>query len=189
MGQSIQEWTKWSLWKAAFKKFEVLCFCLSRPDHFKFFKACLAQISLGLFLNTLCHIELKFRFDFFLAFRQSLKWRITKKWKKRKSGLNSIVFLKNCRLDSFVFLIVLRTACWLINTVIAKIVKPSEIFLIRKLEENGTIFEIYQRLPLISKISPLSINWPENSTKYNVLLEGVFRFLLNIYDGTFCKNS
>ena len=30
--------------------------CLSRPHHFKFFKGCLPQISLGPFLNTLSHI-------------------------------------------------------------------------------------------------------------------------------------
>ena len=30
--------------------------CLSRPNHFKFFKGCLQQISLGPFLNTLSHL-------------------------------------------------------------------------------------------------------------------------------------
>ena len=32
--------------------------CLSRPCHFKFFKGCLPQISLGPFLNTLSQIQL-----------------------------------------------------------------------------------------------------------------------------------
>ena len=31
----------------------------SRPNHFKFFKACLPQILLGPFLNTLTHMSLK----------------------------------------------------------------------------------------------------------------------------------
>ena len=30
--------------------------CLSRPYHFKFFKGCLPQISIGPFLNTLSHM-------------------------------------------------------------------------------------------------------------------------------------
>ena len=49
MCQNIQEWTKSNLWKIAFKKF-------GRPYHFKFFKGCLPQILLGLFLNTLSRI-------------------------------------------------------------------------------------------------------------------------------------
>ena len=54
-----QEWTKWILWKTAFKKIEVSDMaCLSRPYHFKFFKDCLPQILLGSFLNTLSHIYL-----------------------------------------------------------------------------------------------------------------------------------
>ena len=65
MGQSIQEWTKWNLWKTAFKKFEVIwsasdMVCLNRPYHFKFFKGCLPQIPLGPFLNTLSHIYINF---------------------------------------------------------------------------------------------------------------------------------
>ena len=33
--------------------------CLNRPYHFKFFKGCLPQISLGPFLNTLSHLFLQ----------------------------------------------------------------------------------------------------------------------------------
>ena len=50
MGQGIQDWPKWNLWKTAFKKFEV---------HFNFFKGCLPQILIGLFLNTLTQMLLK----------------------------------------------------------------------------------------------------------------------------------
>ena len=32
--------------------------CLCRPYHSKFFKGCLPQISLGPFLNTLCHMHI-----------------------------------------------------------------------------------------------------------------------------------
>ena len=53
MGQSIQEWTKENLWKPAFKKSEGVRSALSRLYPFKFFKGCLPQILLGLFLNTL----------------------------------------------------------------------------------------------------------------------------------------
>ena len=49
-GQSIQEWVKWNLWKTAF------LVCLIRPYHFRFFKGCLPQLSLGPFWNTLSHI-------------------------------------------------------------------------------------------------------------------------------------
>ena len=56
MGQSIQEWTKWNLRKTAFKKFEMTWSALSRLYNFKFFKGCLAQMSLGRFLNTLSKI-------------------------------------------------------------------------------------------------------------------------------------
>ena len=52
MGQSIQEWTRWNLWKTAFKKFEVM-WSASRPYHFKIFKGCLPQMLLGSFLNTM----------------------------------------------------------------------------------------------------------------------------------------
>ena len=52
--QSIQEWTKLNLRKAAFIKFEGV----SRPYSFKFFKGCLPQILLGPFLNTLSHLYL-----------------------------------------------------------------------------------------------------------------------------------
>ena len=41
LGQSIQVWTRWNLWKTAFKKFDVI----------KFFESCVPQISLGPFLN------------------------------------------------------------------------------------------------------------------------------------------
>ena len=50
MGQSIQEQ---NLWKTAFKKFEGVWSTSSRPNPLKFFKGCLPQILLGLFLNTL----------------------------------------------------------------------------------------------------------------------------------------
>ena len=53
MRQSIQKWTKWNLWKIAFKKLEV-----SRPYDFKFFKGSLPQILFGPFLNTLPQIKL-----------------------------------------------------------------------------------------------------------------------------------
>ena len=59
MRQYIQEWTKENLWKAAFKKFEVIwsaLVCLGKPYHFTFFKGCLPQILLSPFLNTLCHV-------------------------------------------------------------------------------------------------------------------------------------
>ena len=36
--------------------------CLSRLSHFKFFKGCLPQMFLGLFLNTLTHIRLEVDF-------------------------------------------------------------------------------------------------------------------------------
>ena len=40
MGQGIQEWTKQSLWKTAFNKFEVIIMvCLGRPYDFKSFKS------------------------------------------------------------------------------------------------------------------------------------------------------
>ena len=51
MGQIIKERTKWNLWKAAFKKYEVIMVCLSRSYHFKYFKGCLPQISQGPFLK------------------------------------------------------------------------------------------------------------------------------------------
>ena len=53
---NIKELTEWNLWKTAFKKIEVM----NRPYHFKFFKGCLPQISLGPFLNTLFQIRLKY---------------------------------------------------------------------------------------------------------------------------------
>ena len=49
MGQAIQEWTKYNLWKAAFKK-------LGRQYRFKFFKDCLPQMLLGPLLNTLTQV-------------------------------------------------------------------------------------------------------------------------------------
>ena len=52
MGQSIHEWTKWNLRKTA-----LICWSASsRLYHFKFFKGCLPQMSLGPFLNTLSQI-------------------------------------------------------------------------------------------------------------------------------------
>ena len=38
------------------KKFEGIIVCLHRPYHFKIFKGCLPQISIGPFLNTLSHL-------------------------------------------------------------------------------------------------------------------------------------
>ena len=38
------------------KKFEGIIVCLRRPYHFKTFKGCLPQISIGPFLNTLSHL-------------------------------------------------------------------------------------------------------------------------------------
>ena len=49
MAQAIQEWTKYNLWKAAFKK-------LGRQYRFKFFKDCLPQMLLGPLLNTLTQV-------------------------------------------------------------------------------------------------------------------------------------
>ena len=51
MGQSVQEWTKYYLWKTAFKIFEGIW-----SASLKFFKGCLPQILLGPFLNTLSPI-------------------------------------------------------------------------------------------------------------------------------------
>ena len=53
MGQSIQELTKWNLWKTASKKFEVIW---SAYADFKFFRGSLPQILLSQFLNTLNQI-------------------------------------------------------------------------------------------------------------------------------------
>ena len=48
LGQSIQECTKWNLWKTAFKTLKNLkWYGLLQQNHFKFFKGCLPQISLG----------------------------------------------------------------------------------------------------------------------------------------------
>ena len=47
MEQSIQKWSKYNLWKTAFKKFEGVWFALSRPCSFNFFKGCLPQVLLG----------------------------------------------------------------------------------------------------------------------------------------------
>ena len=60
MGQGIQEWTKKNLCKTAFKKIwnSWLPKQIIRSYYFKFFKGCLSQILLGLFLNTLTHVEL-----------------------------------------------------------------------------------------------------------------------------------
>ena len=52
MGQSIQEWIKQNLWNTAFKKFEGIS-----SAEAEFFKGCLPQILLGLFLNTLSQIR------------------------------------------------------------------------------------------------------------------------------------
>ena len=51
MAQSIQEWTKWNLWKTAFKKFEVT-WSAKQTISLQIFKGCLPQILLGPFLNT-----------------------------------------------------------------------------------------------------------------------------------------
>ena len=51
MGQSIPEWTKQYLRMDLAKLLED-----SRPYPFKFFKGCLPQILLGLFLNALSHV-------------------------------------------------------------------------------------------------------------------------------------
>ena len=52
MGKGVQEWTKENLWKTAIKKLEGPWSALSRPYPVKFFKGCLPQILLGLFLNA-----------------------------------------------------------------------------------------------------------------------------------------
>ena len=89
--------------------------------------------------------------------------------KGKKSDLNSIAFLKNCKLDKIV-------CSWLFYAVS---VMNSSTQLLRK------NFKIQEGLPVISQ---LSVKWPECSIKY-VLLEGIFRTLLNICDGLFCENS
>ena len=50
--------------------------CLGRPYHFNFFKGCLPQILLGLFLNTVTHILMKNMLIMFTALemKQSRKW-------------------------------------------------------------------------------------------------------------------
>ena len=62
LGQSIQEWNKYSLWKTAFEIFEVIWFA----DHFKLFKGCLPKISFGPFLNTLPQLSQHIDFIFSL---------------------------------------------------------------------------------------------------------------------------
>ena len=53
LGQSIQEWTKWNLWKTAFKKFKVIWSGLLKQTISLqlFYRLCLPQISIGPFLN------------------------------------------------------------------------------------------------------------------------------------------
>ena len=73
MGESIQEWTKQNLWKAAFKSFEGVWSALGRPYPLKFFKDCLPQIWLGSFLNTLYRNTVKhFNFHSFINPSQSI---------------------------------------------------------------------------------------------------------------------
>ena len=52
MGQSIQEWKIEICGRQPLKNMN----CLNRPYHFKCFKGCLPQISLGPFLNTFSHM-------------------------------------------------------------------------------------------------------------------------------------
>ena len=56
MGQSIQEWTKYNLWKTAFKKFEEVWSALAdyTPSSFK---GCIPEILIGPFLNILSHVK------------------------------------------------------------------------------------------------------------------------------------
>ena len=46
MRRSIQEWTKYNLWKTTFKKFEGIWSALGRPYLLKFIEGCLPQIFL-----------------------------------------------------------------------------------------------------------------------------------------------
>ena len=69
---------------------------LGRPYHFKFFKGCLPQILLGLFLNTLTHISLfkkiwmffirivytlvKLKIGLTVSSSDTVTWKYSKKW-------------------------------------------------------------------------------------------------------------
>ena len=46
MGQSIQEWTKWNLWKVALKIFEVICFASADHITSNFLKALFQKFKL-----------------------------------------------------------------------------------------------------------------------------------------------
>ena len=54
MGQFIQEWTKYNLWKTAFKKLNGYGL-LKQTISVQIFKGCFPQILLGPFLNILSH--------------------------------------------------------------------------------------------------------------------------------------
>ena len=83
MGESIQEWTKQNLWKAAFKSFEGVWSALGRPYPLKFFKDCLPQIWLGSFLNTLYRNTVKhFNFHSFINPSQSMFFLIERLFEK-----------------------------------------------------------------------------------------------------------
>ena len=99
--QSIQEWTKWHLWKAAFKKFEKQAISL------QIFKGCLPQILLGPFLNTLPHLciwlfnrklqERKHKPKHKHLFKQMLEicWKVLKIKPLIKIHKNKIQFSRN----------------------------------------------------------------------------------------------
>ena len=83
MGESIQEWTKQNLWKAAFKSFEGVWSALGRPYPLTFFKDCLPQIWLGSFLNTLYRNTVKhFNFHSFINPSQSMFFLIERLFEK-----------------------------------------------------------------------------------------------------------
>ena len=83
MGESIQEWTKQNLWKAAFKSFGGVWSALGRPYPLKFFKDCLPQIWLGSFLNTLYRNTVKhFNFHSFINPSQSMFFLIERLFEK-----------------------------------------------------------------------------------------------------------
>ena len=83
MGESIQEWTKQNLLKAAFKSFEGLWSALGRSYPLKFFKDCLPQIWLGSFLNTLYRNTVKhFNFHSFINPSQSMFFLIERLFEK-----------------------------------------------------------------------------------------------------------
>ena len=71
---------------------------LSRPYHFKFFKGCLPQISLGLFLHTLSHL-VPSAFPLRLNLNQSKLLSVTTVLQKRFHALFFCVYcwLKTCK--------------------------------------------------------------------------------------------